>query len=312
MGSAKGGGDPRTVGQKDGLMDGPLTNRGLVRVAVALAVALVGLFLFWRFLIGIAETALVLLVGVLLAVVLSGPVEALHRRKVPRLVASLSIVLGILDSLALVGYLPLPVLIGQAYELIYALPYSFSQIGAFFEQSAYSVGLPTGEGPSLSTVIGSARRILGGALGLFGSLASLAFGLIVAVFLPLCLTANPKPAVAWLVRLFPPASRPRAMEVFSEVRVSLLNWLKGRLLSMVIVGVLWVVALYLIGVPGALFLSILGGLLELAPYVGPVMPPCAAGPARARRGPDRRCVRPRGLRDNPGAGRVPRDPPDRG
>ena len=255
-------------------MDGPVTNRGLLRAALALALTLFVLFLAWRFLAGIATAVLVLLVGLLLAVALSGPVEALHRRKVPRAVASVSIVLGVLALVALGGYLFVPVMIEQIWQLVVALPFAFSRIGEWFEQLASSIGLPMfgdGSGPSLSTLISWGRRLLGGALGLFGGLTTLAFGLVVAIFVPLYLTANPEPVVAWTVRLLPPARRPRAWEVLSKARRGLLNWLKGRLLSMAIVGLLWTGALYLIGIPGALFLGILAGLLEFVPYVGPVV-----------------------------------------
>lgn len=255
-------------------MNGTVTNRGLLRAALALALALFGLFLVWQFLAGIATAVLVLLVGLLLAVALSGPVEALHRRKVPRAVASVSIVLGVLALMALGGYLFVPVMIEQIWQLVSTLPFAFSRIGEWFEQLANSIGLPMfgdGSGPSLSTLISWGRRILGGALGLFGSLTTLVFGLVVAVFVPLYLTANPEPVVAWTVRLLPPAWRPRAWDVLSKARRGLLNWLKGRLLSMAIVGALWTGALYLIGIPGALFLGILAGLLEFVPYVGPVV-----------------------------------------
>lgn len=254
-------------------MNGSVTDRGILRAALALALGLFVLFLAWRFLAGIATAVLVLLVGLLLAVALSGPVEALHRRKVPRAVASVSICLGILSVLALAGYLLLPVLAEQISQLVFALPYSFSQVGDLLQRAAGRLGLPFGggEGPSLSTLIGWLRRILGGALGVFSSLAFLVFGLVVAVTVPLYLAASPESAVAWTVRFFPPASRPRVREVLSEVRRSLLSWLKGRLLSMAAVGVLWTVALYVIGIPAALFLGVFAGLMEFVPYVGPVI-----------------------------------------
>jgi predicted PurR-regulated permease PerM len=112
---------------------------------------------------------------------------------------------------------------------------------------------------------------LGGALELFGSLTTFAFGLVVGVFVPLYLMAMPEPVVNWALRLFPPNHKPRAREVLSIMRASLLRWLKGRLLSMAMVGVLWTVALYLIDILCALFLGILAGLLEFVPYVGPVI-----------------------------------------
>lgn len=112
---------------------------------------------------------------------------------------------------------------------------------------------------------------MGGALGLFGSLAALVFGLVVCVTVPLYLASSPEPVVAWTLRLFPPERRPRAREVLLELRRGLLDWLKGRLLAMVFVAVLWTLVLYVIGIPGALFLGILAGVLGFVPYIGPIL-----------------------------------------
>ena len=76
----------------------------------------------------------------LLTVALWGPVEALRRRKVPRAVASVSIVLGMLALLTLGGYLFVPVMIEQLWQLVVALPFAFSRISEWLEQLAYSMG----------------------------------------------------------------------------------------------------------------------------------------------------------------------------
>jgi len=112
---------------------------------------------------------------------------------------------------------------------------------------------------------------LGGALGVFGGLAAFFAGLIVLVFVPLYLAAMPGPVVGWVVRLFPPERRGETRELLSEARASLLGWLGGQLVSMSVIGVLSTAALYLIGVPGALFLGIFTGLVCFVPLVGPVV-----------------------------------------
>ncbi len=254
-------------------MDGSVTNRGLLRAALVLALTLFGLFVIWQFVSGIATAMLVFLAGLLLAVALSGPVEALHRRKVPRAVASAAIVLGVLGVLGLGGYLFLPVLAEQVWQLVSALPYALSRLGDLSNWLAERTGLPIGGGggPSFSTLASFGRRVLGGALGLFDSLTALVFGLVVAILVPLYLAANPEPVVGWTLRLFPPGRRPRAREVLSKVRLGLLGWLKARSVSMAVVGALWTVALHLLGIPGALFLGIFAGLLGFVPYVGPII-----------------------------------------
>jgi predicted PurR-regulated permease PerM len=259
-------------------MNGYLAGRDLLRVGAVFF----GLFLVWRFLAEIAATALLLATGLLLAVALSGPVETLHRHKVPRPVASVLIALAAAIVLGLGGYLLLPVLADQARQLISTAPSAFSQLGERVESLAGKLGLSVGslEPPSASTLASWTRQLLGGVLGLFGSMASTLLGLLVVVFVPLYLVAVPDPVVGWVVRLFPPDRRDRAREVLSKVRVSLLRWLEGRLVSMAIVGVLSIGALYFIGIPGALFLGLLTGLVCFIPLIGPVIsvfPPLLLG-----------------------------------
>ena len=49
------------------------------------------------------------------------------------------------------------------------------------------------------------------------------------------------------------------------------KWLLGRILSMVIVGILTYVGLLMLGVPVALFLAVIAGLLSFIPNIGPIL-----------------------------------------
>ena len=244
-----------------------LTNRGLLR-AVLVAFALL---LAYRFLATVAATILLLAAGLLVAVALSAPVEMLHRRKVPRTLAVFMISLGLLAALAGGGYLLLPVLTNQASQLAASVPDAFSQLVERAQKVAANLGIRVGSGDiSPSTLASAARKILGGALGLFSGLAAFLTGLIVVLFVPLYLAAMPGPVVNWLVRLFPPQKRGRTREILSKMRTSVLSWLKGRLFSMLVVGVLSTLALYAIGVPGAFFLGTFSGLISFIPFIGAI------------------------------------------
>src|SRR5215217_1743629 len=189
-------------------MNEPLTNRAALRTALALALILFGLFLVWRFVAGIASAVLVLLMGLFLAVALSGPVEGLHRHKVPRAVASSLILVGILVVLTLLGYLFLPTLADQASQVTSALPSAFSRLDGWLERVADRAGVPV----ELS------------------SLPSFVFGLVVIFFVPLYLASSLESVLSWTLRLFPPDHRPRVHEVLCKIRSRLLNWIKGRLM----------------------------------------------------------------------------------
>lgn len=247
---------------------GSLTDRGLLR-AVLVAFALLAV---WRFVAAVATVALLLATALLLTVALSAPVEMLHRNKVPRPAAVAAIVLAVVAVLGVAGYLLLPILVQEVALLASSLPDALQQLVERLRELANRLGVKigggSGGGVSPQTLANAARRVLGGLLGLFGGLASLFTALLVLLFVPLYLTAMPEPVVDWVVRLFPPQKRAKTREILSESRTSLLGWLQGRLFSMVVVGVLAAVALYLIGVPGALFLGLFSGLVAFVPIVG--------------------------------------------
>lgn len=246
-----------------------LTNKGLIQ-ALLIAFAL---FLAYQFVAEVAALVLLLAVGLLLAVALSSPVEALYQWKVPRPVAVLLIFVVVLLALGIAGYFLYPVLAKQVSQLASSLPDAFSQLVERGRGLASRFGIKLsggGGGISPQTLAKVGRRVLGGLLGLFGGITAFFTGLLVVLFVPLYLTALPEPVVDWVVRLFPPSKRDHTREVLSKSRESLLGWLGGRLFSMAVVGVLATIVLYIIGIPGALLLGLFSGLVAFVPIIGSI------------------------------------------
>lgn len=90
------------------------------------------------------------------------------------------------------------------------------------------------------------------------------------------LAAQPRLYRTGLIKVMPPASRSRVAQALEECAVTLTLWLKGRLISMMVVAILTGLGLWMIGVPSWLSLALLSGLLEFIPYLGPIL---AAVPA---------------------------------
>ena len=243
------------------------------RSLLLVAIVVFGLFVVWRFLAGVATVVLLLLLGVLLAVALSAPVEALYRRKVPRSVSSPLVAFGALAFLLVPGYLFFPQIQRDSLALLEALPGALESIRGQVFGIARSFGLEPGAGSgfSLSSLSGFGEQLLGGLLGVFSTFLFFAVGAVATIFVAVYLAASPGPVVDWLVRFFPPERRSRVEEVLSKSRSVLLSWLGGRLTSMGIIAVLSTVALYVIGVPGALVLGIFAGLVAFVPYIGPIV-----------------------------------------
>ncbi len=70
---------------------------------------------------------------------------------------------------------------------------------------------------------------------------------------------------------FPDVYHAELNELYQRVRSIWMNYLRGQLLLMVIVGVTFTIAWTVIGIPGALVLGVVAGFLTLIPDVGPFL-----------------------------------------
>jgi predicted PurR-regulated permease PerM len=73
----------------------------------------------------------------------------------------------------------------------------------------------------------------------------------------------------WLVELAPPAYHNDMRELYKRLRRVWMAYLRGQIVLMIIVGIVFTIAWLIIGIPGALVLGMLAGLFTLVPDVGP-------------------------------------------
>ena len=124
---------------------------------------------------------------------------------------------------------------------------------------------------------------LGGRLGgqlagartyMFGFLTSTfaaVAGLLLVLVLTIYVASDPDTYHRGLMHLFPHSTRSRAGEVLSVMAATLRRWLRTQLIAMVTIGVVTTIALFILGIPAAIPLGILAGLLEFIPTIGPVL-----------------------------------------
>jgi len=73
------------------------------------------------------------------------------------------------------------------------------------------------------------------------------------------------------INSFPEVYHPELNELYQRLRSIWMNYLRGQLLLMVIVGVTFTIAWTVIGIPGAFVLGVVAGFLTLIPDVGPFL-----------------------------------------
>jgi len=75
----------------------------------------------------------------------------------------------------------------------------------------------------------------------------------------------------WLINLAPPPYRAEMEELYNRIQRVWMAYLRGQIVLMVIVGVVFTLAWLIMGIPGALVLGVLAGLFTLVPDVGPFL-----------------------------------------
>ncbi|QCW99495.1 AI-2E family transporter [Aggregatimonas sangjinii] len=105
----------------------------------------------------------------------------------------------------------------------------------------------------------------------FGSLFGTFSTLYIIFFLGMFFMIAPMTYVNGLIKLFPKARRERTEEILLAMGKTLKSWLLGKLLSMLIVGILTGIGLSILGVPLALTLAIFAALISFIPNFGPLI-----------------------------------------
>jgi predicted PurR-regulated permease PerM len=139
-----------------------------------------------------------------------------------------------------------------------------------FEARVQQLGL----GEQLRQIADSVRRS-GGTFADFGravmSVGNAIAEVLVVVFAGIFLAAQPRFYRTGAIKLVPPAKRAVVAESMDESERALRLWLKGQLIAMIVVGTLTGTGLWLLGMPSALVLGLLAGILEFIPFAGPIL-----------------------------------------
>ena len=93
---------------------------------------------------------------------------------------------------------------------------------------------------------------------------------LIVFFGGIFLAAEPRLYGIGLIKLIPPARRRLVAEAMGESDHALRLWLKGQLWAMILIFVMTWLGLWALGVPSALVLGLISGVLEFIPYAGAI------------------------------------------
>ena len=242
-----------------------------------------------------------LLVGILIAYTLNPLVAWLERIRIPRVVATTVVMLGVMGALGLGGYL----LRGQVQAIVDELPSAASKFSAGLARLRTSQGGAMQKVQSAATEVEKATTQVGAAavvprqpathvvvdaptfkVGDFlwtGSKgAAGAFGQAVTVlFLAFFLLLGGDTFKRKLVRLTGPSlsNKKITVQILDDINGSIQKYLFMMLLTNVMVGLLAWLAFSWIGLDNAGAWAVAAGLLHVIPYLGPGVTAAATGMA---------------------------------
>lgn len=224
------------------------------------------------YLVGRAFNVLLLIfAGVLFAVFFRGTAHALSSRTALSGKWSLAVVaVGVLALITVTVWLLAPQVSEQVNSLSEELPKAVANFRDRVVHYQWGRKL-IDEAPTMESLLENRGTWLQQSLGVLSTTFGVLADLYVVLFLGLFITAQPGIYRHGIVLLIPLPRRGRAKEVLDTLGSTLYKWLLGKLFSMLIVGVFTAVGLSLLGIPLALVLGLIAGLLSFIPNFGPLI-----------------------------------------
>jgi predicted PurR-regulated permease PerM len=213
----------------------------------------------------IRTIVLVLLLALLFAIVLSGPVNYLARRGLPKVLSVLGVLGGLVLALWLASVAVIPVIQKQAEQFIRDLPTLLAQVQ---DLTINGVGINPQSLLEEGRDYLSSHVTLSSVLDVSRSITEAVSLSLVAFIVTVYLVIHPTLLVDSFVSLFPAGRREKVRDVLGKMYQAVQKWFLGQLSAMVIIGVLTAVALSIIGIPYALLIGAFSGLLAFIPLIG--------------------------------------------
>jgi len=205
---------------------------------------------------------ILLLFFVFILVSTFSPVVNKWEKKIKRIPSVIALVLIGLVLIGFFIYIVVPPLVDQFKQFINNLP----NIVEFFKQY-FSAGTVLGDNiTSLTKNIGDyTSSFLSITINIFGGI----FTFFMAIILTIYLLIDQKSFSEFFISIVPERKKDAAINVIKKISSKVGDWFRGQMILCLIIGVLDFIGLFAIGVPYALALAVISGVLEIIPTIGP-------------------------------------------
>jgi len=269
------------------------TFRRVVGATLVFISVVLGFWLLYRF----NQVFFILFIAIVTGTVIRPAVTWLHQRGLPRMAGIILVYLLVFILLA--GFLLVlsPLIVEQGRTITAAMPGYYQTLREWMGNSPNQLMVRLGgflpvTPPSLKpgTTQQSVEDVLssaGQALGYITLVAQFFFITIVTLMLAFYWTLDGTRIIQSFLMLVPQDRRENIKELISAMESRVGYYIVGQSILCLIIGIMAFVAYLLIGLPNALVLALVAGMLEAVPMIGPLLGAVPAALVALSIGPDK-------------------------
>lgn len=213
------------------------------------------------------DIIIILILSVVISSALDPVVSFFESKKFPRILSTLLIFILLIGSLSFLFYIIAPVVLFELGNLMDYLKESQPSFFGLGEASEILNVFTKNIGRWSNLLFSGSTSLSEVASRFLGNLALALSGFILSFYL----TVDRDGVEKFLRAILPPAYEEKVLDVYFRTRYKIGKWLQGQIFLSVSVGAAVSLGLWILGVEHYLLLGILAAILEIVPFVGPIL-----------------------------------------
>jgi len=251
------------------------TFRRVMWATLVLVLVVLGFWLLYRF----NQVIFILFIAIVMGTVIRPLVTRLHQLGLPRMAGVILVSLLLLALLVGFVLLLFPLIVEQGATIVAAAPGYYQNLREWMAHYPNQLIVRLGDFlpvtlPGLTPTPQTGPQMLASAsqaLGYVRSAAKIIFTAIVILLLAFHWTLNGPRTIQSLLLLVPKGHRESLSELVAAMESKVGFYIAGQGALCLVIGVMALIAYLIIGLPNALVLALVAGVLEAVPMVGPLL-----------------------------------------
>lgn len=213
----------------------------------------------------IAPVLVVLFLAIVISSALDAPLNYLENKKVPRLLGILFIFIALISIFILLLYTIIPIVIIEFKELFFNLDKIENALNSIFGISGGQIA--NGMDDIATLIFPASFSIINFIPTVFESTILAIATLVISFYLALYRDG----VESFLRAVLPLDYENYYINVFHRARRKIGKWLEGQIILSLVIAIVTALGLKILGINYSLVLGIIAGLLEIIPFVGPMI-----------------------------------------